>query len=393
MIAGAMYLFKPLSTLLFNLTLAPQYETVNTFMKLLIALTDISFVATKSIGIFNVAMGLTKGLMNCSQVTELHILGNEECAAHLGELPAHVSLHLADKAVPRRFGRVYWDQWGVQRAIKRIAPDWAILPKGFPPYFRAMGSCKLACYLHDINWEYYMSRDLSKESPFPPAQLAYFSRLGRRSLQISDLVLTSTQFNRARYQELVPTSKVAVIGIGFDEEQASPSQQQRQDAQGVLVYVSPYPHKRSDLVVPRLSAWLAQREDSPHIKIHLVGEKPEGLQVPSSNWVEHNKLPFAQLQELMRTQSRVCIYFSDYEGFGMPPVESLRQGIPCLASDLSPIRENIPARYLFDNDDESAFINTLNQVYDHPDTSDCPSFPKWQQVAQRAVDAMLASPA
>ncbi len=355
-------------------------------MKLLIALTDISFVATKSIGIFNVAMGLTRGLMNCPQVTELHILGNEECATHLGDLPPHVRLHLADKPVPRRFGRVYWDQWGVQRAIKRIAPDWAILPKGFPPYFRAMGGCKLACYLHDINWEYYMQRDMGKESPFPPAQLAYFSRLGRRCLQISDLVLTSTQFNKQRYQELTPNCQVAVVGIGFDDEAQGAQQAVGKD---ILVYVSPYPHKRSDLVVPRLSAWLAQRDDAQDIKIQLVGEMPAGLSIPEGNWVINHKMPFVRLQELVRSQCRASIYFSDYEGFGMPPVESLRQGVPCIASDLPPIRENIPARYLFDNDDESAFIKVLNEVYEQPDTSDCPSYPTWQQVSQRAVDALL----
>ncbi len=355
-------------------------------MKLLIALTDISFLSTKSIGIFNVAMGLTKGLMKCAQISELHILGNEECADYLKDLPSHVTLHLADKAVPRRFGRIFWDQWGVQRAIKHIAPDWAILPKGFPPYFRALGKCKLACYLHDINWEYYMGKSFSKQSPFPAYQLAYFSRLGRRSLQISDLVLTSTQFNKGRYQSLVPQSNVAVVGIGFDEE-AKPARQQH--GKDILVYVSPYPHKRSDLVLPRLGAWLAQRQDAANIRIHIIGTKPDSMQLPNSNWVEHTRLPFTQLQQLMHDECRACIYFSDYEGFGMPPVESLRLGVPCLASDLAPIRENIPARYLFNNDDEAQFIERLNAVYDNPDTSDSPNYPNWQEVSQRAVDAML----
>lgn len=231
-----------------------------------------------------------------------------------------------------------------------------------------------------------MSRDLGKQSPFPPSQLAYFSRLGRRSLQISDLVLTSTQFNKGRYQSLVPTCQVAVVGIGFDETAQEQPQQRGKD---VLVYVSPYPHKRSDLVLPRLGAWLAQRADGQDINIHLVGEMPAGVQLPDARWIAHQKLPFAQLQQLILQKSRCCIYFSDYEGFGMPPVESLRQGVPCLASDLPPIRENIPTRYLFDNQEESSFINALNKVYDQPDTSDCPSFPNWQQVSQRAVDAML----
>lgn len=355
-------------------------------MKLLIALTDISFVSSKSIGIFNVAVGLTKGLMHCPQLKELHILANEECAALFSSAPAHVHVHLASRPVPRRFARVCWDQWGVQRAIKRIAPDWAILPKGFPPFFRAMGSCKLACYLHDVNWEYYRAKGRSQQSPFPLPQLLYFSRLGLRSLELADLVLTSTHFNKGRYEALRPQCRTAVVGIGFDD---APQPQRDVVGKDVLIYVSPYPHKRSDLVLPRMRAWLAQRPDAQDIRVHLVGALPEGFELPNERWVAHPRLPFAELQRMMRDECRVTIYFSDYEGFGMPPVESLRLGVPCLASDLPPIRENIPARYLFDNDDEAQFVRQLNEVYDSPDTSDCPSFPNWQEVSQRAVDAML----
>ncbi len=354
-------------------------------MKLLISLTDISFVSTKSIGIFNVAMGLTKGLMQCPAVKELHILGNAECAAQLQELPEHVTLHLADKEVPRRFSRIFWDQWGIKQAIKRIAPDWAILPKGFPPYFCKLGKTKLACYLHDVNWEYYQGRDWGKQSPFPAHQLAYFSRLGLRSLEISDLVLTSTQFNQGRYRALRPQSRCAVIGIGFDDE-ARP--QRETSGKDILIFISPYPHKRSDLVLPRLKAWLAQRKDAQDMSIILVGSKPEGMSIPEKNWIHHERLPFPELQRTLREQCRASIYFSDYEGFGMPPVECLRMGVPCLASDLPPIRENIPARYLFDNDNPEQFVRQLNAVYDKPDTSDCPYFPNWREVAQRAVDAM-----
>ena len=69
-------------------------------MKLLLALTDQSFTATKSVGIFNVSMGLARGLMQAPGVSELHLLGNNECAAHFTNLPPHVHLHLADKQKP-----------------------------------------------------------------------------------------------------------------------------------------------------------------------------------------------------------------------------------------------------------------------------------------------------
>jgi len=359
-------------------------------MKLLISLTDQSFRSTKSIGIFNVSIGLTQGLMKCKQVNELHILGNDECAAHFKNLPKHVTLHLREKSVPCRFGRLYWDQIGVQRAIRAIQPDWAILPKGFPPYFKALGRTKLACYLHDLNWEYYNKDKGGKDSPFPAYQLAYFSRLGLRSLEISDLVLTSTRFNRERFLSYHPQSKVAVVGIGFD---GAPQDSPPKYGKDILLFISPYPHKRTREAIPKLKQWLAHRietsEDARNIKIHLIGSLPEGIILPSSNWIEYPRLPYKELILMMRSKCRCSIYFSDYEGYGMPPVESLRAGIPCLASDLPPIRENIPARFLFENGNLKDFIQKLDAIYDHPNTADRPNYPNWHDVAKVIVSSMI----
>ena len=354
-------------------------------MKLLLALTDQSFTATKSVGIFNVSMGLARGLMNAPGVSELHILGNEECTAYFNDLPPHVHLHLADKPVPRKFGRVWWDQVGVCAAIRRLKPDWAILPKGFPPFFPMLGRTKLACYLHDVNWEYYEQQVGEGDSPFPKHELIYFRTLGLRSMKVSDLILTSTQFNKSRYEYYSPDCRTAVVGIGFDD---TPRAYQPAAGRDILFYASPFPHKLTPLGILRVEAWLKQRHDAANIRIHLIGKLPKGTVLPGSHWIEHGRLPFDELQHILHLESRCAIYFSDYEGFGMPPVECLRAGVPCIASALPPICENIPARFTFNNADEADFIRTLNATYDAPDMADLPQFPSWQEVARRCVAAM-----
>lgn len=354
-------------------------------MKLLLALTDQSFIATKSVGIFNVSMGLVKGLMQIKDVSELHILGNTECAAHFTNLPPHVHLHLADKPVPRRFGRVWWDQFGVCAAIRRIQPDWAILPKGFPPFFPMIGRTKLACYLHDVNWEYYEQKNGEGDTPFPRHELLYFRASGLRSLQVSDLVLTSTQFNRSRYEHYCPNCRTAVVGIGFDDE---PRPYTLAGGRDILFYASPFPHKLTPLGIQRVEKWLQQRNDAADIRIHLLGRLPQNLVLPGAHWVQHGRLPFDEMQRIIHQECRCAIYFSDYEGFGMPPVECLRNGVPCIASALPPICENIPAHFTFENNNESDFIHKLNAAYDAPDMSNLPHYPTWKEVARRCVDAM-----
>lgn len=354
-------------------------------MKLLIALTDQSFAATKSVGIFNVSMGLVSGFMKNPDIEELHILGNKECAAHFTQLPPHVHLHLEDKPVPRRFGRVWWDQVGVCAAIRRINPDWAILPKGFPPFFPMLGKTKLACYLHDVNWEYYEQHRGEGDTPFPRHELMYFRALGLRCLKVADLVLTSTQFNRSRYEHYHPGCRTAVTGIGFDD---APRPYTPAAGRDILFYASPFPHKLTTLGVSRVESWLRQRHDAAGIRIHLIGRLPHGLILPGPQWVPHGRLPFDELQQLQQQVCRCAVYFSDYEGFGMPPVECLRSGVPCIASALPPICENIPARFTFDNADEAEFVTRLNRVYDAPDMTDLPHYPTWQEVAKRCVAAM-----
>lgn len=353
-------------------------------MKLLISLTDQSFAATKSIGIFNVSRGLTAGLMQCPEVTELHILGNNECAAAFADCPPHVHLHEIQRPVPQKFGRIAWDQFVLPRIIRRIAPDWALLPKGYPPYFPRLGRTKLACYLHDVNWEYYEKTSNTLATPFPKHELLYFRTLALRALKVSDLVLTSTAFNRERFLSYEPTATTAVVGIGFD----TPARTQPPGGRDVLFYASPYPHKLTALGVQRLTAWLAQRQDASDIRIHVIGSLPPGTELPGARWQKHGRIPQQELREITENRCRVSVYFSDYEGFGMPPVESLRSGLPCVASDLPPIRENIPARYLFDNADGTSFIRTMNDAYDSNASAECPVYPTWKQVAQRCVAAM-----
>lgn len=359
-------------------------------MKILISLTDQSFLRTKSMGIFNVSMGLTRGLMNCPEITELHILGNNECKEAFTDVPSHVHMHLLDKPVPRRFKRVWWDQVGLSAAIRKIAPDWAILPKGVPPFLPCLKKTKLACYVHDVMWEHYKQRPAKdRKGPFPLHEFIYFSRLSLHAMRISDLVLTHTQFNADRILHYQPNARIARIGIGFDD--TPPLNVGCEGQRDILTYASTFPHKCTALTIQRISEWLARRNDADNIRIHVVGSMAPDMKLPDSRWIHHSRIPFHELRELLRKSCRMAVYFSDYESYGMPPVECLLNGVPCIASDIPPIRENIPAQYLFLNSSAESFIQTANATYDGEIPFVCPAFPNWNEVAQRCVQAMNAA--
>lgn len=360
-------------------------------MRLLISLTDQSFNTTKSPGIFNVSLGLARAFMRRSDVAELHLLGNTEWREALGELPPHAVMHGAERPVPSGWQRVAWDQAGAVKAVRKVRPDWALFPKGFPPLLPLPAPTKLACYVHDIIWEYYdnLAPDERSRSstPFPLLQKLYFRRLGLYALRHADLVLTSTQFNSERFMAREPRVCVAPVGIGF-----SPVNKRAEGGgKDLLLFVSPFPHKLTQQAVTWLVRWLNTPE-AAGVRVHAVGRLPDDLRgtLPASHWVEHGRMKEDELDDLKLRQCRAALYFSAYEGYGMPPVECLRMGLPCLASDIPPIRENVPERFLFPNGSYDIFAQKLNGLLAHPEIGDVPGYPSWDDVAERCLRAMRA---
>src|SRR5262249_31248258 len=83
-----------------------------------------------------------------------------------------------------------------------------------------------------------------------------------------------------------------------------------------------------------LEAW--RQETGFHGEIVAVGASREEatLRTPSAApWRWLGRRPAAEVHRLMQ-QSRVVVYASDYEGFGMPPVEATLAGpLPCVFAD------------------------------------------------------------
>ena len=65
----------------------------------------------------------------------------------------------------------------------------------------------------------------------------------------------------------------------------------------------------------------------------------------------------------MIRRSRVVVYVSEQEGFGMPPVEAVLEGTCPVYSDLPPICEVMQgAGFPFSNESEESFAAAMNQA-------------------------------
>ncbi|MBI3182680.1 MAG: hypothetical protein HYZ28_11135 [Myxococcales bacterium] len=354
------------------------------------SLADQSPATTKSMGILQVSLKLAEHLLGAPGLGHLHVLGNRHLAEWLPKSP-RLSISEHRLALGTRAGRVLWDQWRVYREARLRRSDWLLLPKGFASFLLPC-PVRLASYVHDTMHEYYRA---AHPSGFPLAERRYFQASLRATLAHSDLVFTNSEFTReevlgaARRWKLSPPN-VRTAGIGFDRPPPSSATRSR-----IVALVSPLPHKRSDLTVEYLRRW--QSQSGFDGSIDLVGRLPPHVAVPEGGpWRLHDRPPDSHYRQLL-SEAVALAYFSEYEGFGMPPVEATLAGAAAVYSDLPATREVMEGRgfpfHLRSYDDFGAKLDAAIRA--PPETiqswsSELCARRSWPEVALRVAEAMRA---
>ncbi|HTL56894.1 MAG TPA: hypothetical protein VL361_14530 [Candidatus Limnocylindrales bacterium] len=317
------------------------------------SLADQDFLRTKSIGIFDFSVNLLKSLADGRGDFDLAVLVNSTLKNWL-QLPAAVSSQQHDTAIAGRLRRMWWDQWGVYRAARQTRKEWLFLPKGFAS-FACRCPVKLALYIHDtILDSYYVNRPgVSK------LELLYFSKCLGASLTEASVIFTNNDFTRREIERSAQRRGIKaplVVSVGRGIEAAPVARHERSDS--ILVLTSPFPHKRTDLALEYLGRW--QRQSGYSGKVEWVGRLPTGLSLPGFvNWRQHSRLPQAEFQEV-RQRSCVLVFFSDYEGFGLPPVEAIMGGLCPVYSEIEATREVMAGMGCpFRNDSYESFAGAL----------------------------------
>lgn len=348
-------------------------------MKVCINLRDQDFIHTKSIGIYNVAMGLARALAANERVTQLVLLTNTSTDKDLAELQSNEKvLTIGSKQdAPRGWRRLVWDQWGIVQAVNRLDVDWLILPKGFPPFLR-WPRAKVCSYVHDNIFRFY--REMGWPG-IPVFESRYFSCCYRRAIHKAELIVTNSQSTLDEVQAAGRTMPASKVGIGFEQTRT----RHGGDREGIIIFTSPHPHKLTRQSI----LWLRRWKEDHHNQavIYGVGGMPDDVEWPDGeDWVKVPRISQQEMQELWG-KVRVLVYFSAYESFGMPPCEAVRSGVIPIASDIPPHRETLASEYLFPNDDYDTFTTRLNDALAGMPLPAC-KLDSWSEVGTRLVSAM-----
>ena len=350
-------------------------------MKVCINLRDQDFANTKSMGIYNVALGLTRALAEKRHITKLIILANSSLQEALSELLPNQKVEVigANQAPPRGLSRFWWDQWGIVQAVNKLHVDWLILPKGFPPFIRWPNAESRVCsYIHDNIFQFYA--DMGWPG-IPTFEKHYFSRCYRRAIKKADLVVTNSQFTLDEVMAAGRTMPASKVGIGFEQ----PELRQEGVRKGILIFTSSHPHKLTGQSILWLERW--KEENHNPVVIYGVGSMPDDVEWPErDDWIKMPRVSDQEMQELWQ-KVEVLVYFSAYEGFGMPPCEAIKNGVIPLASDIPPHRETLAKECLFSNDDYETFAARLNGALKELRLPAC-ELDSWPVVGDRLVNAL-----
>ena len=313
-----------------------------------------------SVGVYNVSLQLGARLSEAMPCT---FLLNAE--ADLDEMAPSATKKIVEGAA-NGLRRAAWDQWGLFSAVDAVPPDWLFLPKGFSSFLRKP-PCRLAVYIHDVVYSYWRRAYPGYRSPLLHK---YFDWGLKASLRNADVVFTNSDFTAgelrrfADQHRLKRVAPIVTAGIGFDHLQSAPCDENKR---GILAYVSSWPHKASASLLNKMVRW--QQESGFSDPVYLLGSVPPEMTVPEfSNWEFMDTLPEAEYRALLG-RVKCSIFNSEYEGFGMPPGESLMQGVAPVYSSIPALNEVMGGvGFAYDNLDYDSFARALNDGLDASST-------------------------
>lgn len=208
--------------------------------------------------------------------------------------------------------------------------------------------------LHDILFERY-------PDAVPLRYRVPYRLFGKYGAHHSDTILTVSEFSKKEIQEVygVPSSKIVVTPLGVD-----PSMRVIENKDALRVVKEKYGIKKDFIlhvgqifnrrhVDAAMKAFAHIAADIPNVQFLVVGANRtepfidiDGLardlndSMGREGIVRSAFVPDEDLV-LLYNAAQVGVYLSDYEGFGLPPLEMLACGTPVLAPDTTSLETTL----------------------------------------------------
>jgi len=236
--------------------------------------------------------------------------------------------------LPKDKGYFRWQNGPFFRRVKQENPDLVIAPNYTLPFFIKSRSILIE---HDVSF-------ISHPEWFPRKEVFKRKYLVKRSLKKTSLVITVSKSSKQEITNYFPVSpdKIKVIYHGVEKrfypatktEILRWKKEKGLKGRRIIGYLGSVFNRRN---IPLLVKSIRKlRNDFPEVFLYVIGKD---LTYPSQNieklldenWILWEKnIPDSEIQVYLSSLD-VFAYLSEYEGFGLPPLEALACGtIPVL---------------------------------------------------------------
>ncbi len=241
-----------------------------------------------------------------------------------------------------------------------------------PPLFKGTKSITT---IHDLTWK------LFPEYHTPDIIKSHEMKL-KRTIALGDIIIVDSENTKTDLYKLYPKAKknntVEVLFLGIDERYKKVSDKNQikkvmkkyvlDSDKKYLLYVGAIePRKNVDRSI-KVFAELIQKKkfaDYEYIIAGRAGWKNEHVFNTAEDYGVKNKVHFIGYVEnedlpFLYNSAQCLMYLSSYEGFGLPPLEAAKCGIPTLLYKNSSLQEIMPSHYPFAK--EGTEVETLIEV-------------------------------
>jgi glycosyltransferase involved in cell wall biosynthesis len=249
----------------------------------------------------------------------------------------------------------WWEQTHLRRAVRSDPPDVFFAGAYTAPL--ALG-VPLAVTIHDVSFA-------ARPEWFRPREGARRRLLTRQAARAAEVVFTDSEFSRGEIVERLSVSpdRVRVIAPGVTRR--TPGGALREPL--VLFVGSIFNRRRLPTLITAFAAATAGRADArlviagadrsyPALDLPgLAAEAGVGGRVEIKSYVTEAEL------ESLYTRAAVFVFLSEYEGFGLTPLEALSAGVPIVVLD-TPIAREVYGEAAWYVSRESEVRNATNAI-------------------------------
>lgn len=247
-------------------------------------------------------------------------------------------LVVCDVDARQRKRRILWEQFGLPRVLRKHRLDLVHFPYGTMPCFYTGRSLVT---VHD-------TLRFCFPDQMPRGQKLYRRLIESRIARAGRCVICVSQTDSQIFagHMAIPDDRVSVVYHGVSSQFHPTDSAGNPKRQRSLLWVGrPYPRKNVEVLIeaygilkqrgmdlPTLRIVGVEREHEERLHEAVVRISTEGS-VSLERPVSHDGLP-----ELF-AEAQIFVYPSKYESFGLPVLEAMSAGVPCVCTDIPAFRE------------------------------------------------------